>query len=182
MGQLGNLTVYLQASAYLDAIGVKRDDIESWGGTIYQLPRRASMDLLKDDKADAAFSAGFHPDASVLELARATPVVLLPFGKSAINRVANQFNAQIVSIPEDAYDFLNEDYPSTAFSAYIVAGPSTDHELVYKVVKSIHAHFGILQGMHPSLAQSDQSMLSMHGAFQLHPAARQFYREAELIE
>lgn len=182
MGQLGNLTVYRQASAYLDAIGVSRNDIEAWGGTIYQLPQRTSMELLKDGKADAAFSAGFHPDARVLELARATPVLLLPFGQTAIDKVANQFSAHIMSIPAEAYDFLDNDYPSTAFSAYIVASPHTDPALVYKVVKSLHTHFEILKEMHPSLAQSDQSMLPMSGAFKLHSAAKQFYREVGLLE
>ena len=181
MGQLGNLSVYNQSTAFLNAIGVTRDDIEAWGGTIYLFPLRASIDLIKDNKADATFSAGFHPDARLFELERSTPIVFLPLGEGAVTRVAQEFGASIDHISAEHYGFLHSDYLSTSFGIYILAGPGATANQIYKITKALHKNFDMLTAMHPTLAAFEPSMLPKGEPYQLHPAAAQYYREVGLL-
>ena len=176
-GQIGNLSVYNQAKAIFDFHGVDQDVIERFGGEVFFFPARASIDLLKDNRADMMFSAGFHPDARLFELVRATPVKMVPLGQAAIDALVERIGVEPAVIPPGIYDFLTEPYQSTSLPIYVVASPRTDDTAVYKIVTALYKHFDYLTKLHPSFAHYRADMLPRPGRFRLHPAAAEAYRD-----
>ncbi len=177
LGQKGNLSVYNQARTIFGVSGLDEGSIKQSGGEVFYFPARASIDLIKDNRADMMFSAGFHPDARLFELVRATPVAMLPLGQEAIAAVTQEMGVEPAVIPPGLYEFLTLPYDSTSLPIYIVASPQTGDATVYKIVTALYKHFDYLRSLHPSFADYSADNLPRPGPFRLHPAAAAAYRD-----
>lgn len=182
IGQQGNLSVVSQAEAFLAAHNLSVDEVKSWGGTVYHYPAGQSFDLMRDARADITFTAGWHPEGRILELARSIPITFIPVEQRAVDQVAEKFGVETAVIPKGTYTFLDEDYYTTSIGIYLIAGPKASDQEVYKVAKSLHRRFDYLRGVHKVFSTYEPDMLPESGPYELHPGAAQYYEEAGLLE
>jgi uncharacterized protein len=180
VGQRGNLSVTSQAEAFLQRYSAPAGQIESWRGTLFYYPARQSLDLLRDNRADVVFSAGWYPDARISELARTVGLAFIPMDRSVVDEVADYFGVDTGTIPKDAYPFLEEDYYTTSIGIYIIAGPTAKDRDVYRVAKALHTQIDYLRSVHSAFSQYTAEMLVKAGKYRLHNGAEKYYREVGL--
>ena len=182
IGRTGTPSVRQQALHHLAGAGLSPQLIEARGGVVYDYAMPEAIDLLRNGRLDVAFTGGHFPEARILELARATPIRFIPIGDPAsIRQVAEQTGAETGVIPAGTYDFLHQDYPTTAMSLYLLAGPAADSATVDKIARALHRQFGYLSKVHPMYSRTGPEMLVRTGGLPLHPAAADYYRRAGLL-
>ena len=176
INQPGNLWARAHVDAILTQYGMTKEDLESWGGTLIEERTGATMDLMRDGRADIEITGGFVPVGAMIELNTTTPVRFIPLSEEAAQGAAEEMNITTGTIPAEAYDFLDEELIVPASTHYIIAGPSATDEQVCKLVQALDTELAAYQAMHPALATitPEQIMPNVPG-IPLHPAAQAYY-------
>ena len=179
---LGNLSALRHARFVLEAYGFTEQDVLDWGGKDYHLPDTAGLQLLQDGKLDMIITMGFHPDHRVMQASRGTPIVLLPMDQKVVEHVAARQNTEIGVISKGTYPFLEEDYYGATYgNLFIVAGPSADDLLTYKVAKALYEDFDRYRRLHPAFESMSINALADSAGYPIHPGAERLYREVGMI-
>ena len=128
----------------LAAYGVSYDDIDA---KFLSFAEGASA--LKDGNVDVAVLTAGYPTASVQDIAAQNPVRLLPVeGKAADALIAQYPFYTKTVIPAGTYAGFDEEVPSVAVMAMLVAGPTVNDDLGYCVAKAIFSNLDRLQAAH----------------------------------
>ena len=128
----------------LAAYGVTYDDIDA-----QYLSFAEGASALKDGNVDVAVLTAGYPTASVQDIAAQNPVRLLPVeGKAADALIAQYPFYTKTVIPAGTYAGFDEEVPSVAVMAMLVAGPTVNDDLGYCVTKAIFSNLDRLQAAH----------------------------------
>ena len=128
----------------LAAYGVTYSDIDA-----QYLSFAEGASALKDGNVDVAVLTAGYPTASVQDIAAQNPVRLLPVeGKAADALIAQYPFYTKTVIPAGTYAGFDEEVPSVAVMAMLVAGPTVNDDLGYCVVKAIFSNLDRLQAAH----------------------------------
>ena len=128
----------------LAAYGVTYSDIDA-----QYLSFAEGASALKDGNVDVAVLTAGYPTASVQDIAAQNPVRLLPVeGKAADALIAQYPFYTKTVIPAGTYAGFDEEVPSVAVMAMLVAGPSVNDDLGYCVTKAIFSNLDRLQAAH----------------------------------
>ena len=128
----------------LAAYGVTYSDIDA-----QYLSFAEGASALKDGSVDVAVLTAGYPTASVQDIAAQNPVRLLPVeGKAADALIAQYPFYTKTVIPAGTYAGFDEEVPSVAVMAMLVAGPTVNDDLGYCVTKAIFSNLDRLQAAH----------------------------------
>jgi len=128
----------------LAAYGVTYSDIDA-----QYLSFAEGASALKDGNVDVAVLTAGYPTASVQDIAAQNPVRLLPVeGKAADALIAQYPFYTKTVIPAGTYVGFDEEVPSVAVMAMLVAGPTVNDDLGYCVTKAIFSNLDRLQAAH----------------------------------
>ena len=128
----------------LAVYGISYDDIDA-----QYLSFAEGASALKDGNVDVAVLTAGYPTASVQDIAAHNPVRLLPVEEEIADALIAQYPFYTKTvIPAGTYVGFNEPVPSVAVMAMLVAGPTVNEELGYKVTKAIFSHLDRLQAAH----------------------------------
>ena len=128
----------------LAAYGVTYSDIDA-----QYLSFAEGASALKDGNVDVAVLTAGYPTASVQDIASQNPVRLLPVeGKMADALIAQYPFYTKTVIPAGTYAGFDEEVPSVAVMAMLVAGPTVNDDLGYCVAKAIFSNLDRLQAAH----------------------------------
>ena len=128
----------------LAAYGVTYSDIDA-----QYLSFAEGASALKDGNVDVAVLTAGYPTASVQDIASQNPVRLLPVeGKIADALIAQYPFYTKTVIPAGTYAGFDEEVPSVAVMAMLVAGPTVNDDLGYCVAKAIFSNLDRLQAAH----------------------------------
>ena len=128
----------------LAAYGVTYSDIDA-----QYLSFAEGASALKDGNVDVAVLTAGYPTASVQDIAAQNPVRLLPVeGKAADALIAQYPFYTKTVIPAGTYAGFDEEVPSVAVMAMLVAGPTVNDDLGYCVAKAIFSNLDRLQAAH----------------------------------
>ena len=128
----------------LAAYGVTYSDIDA-----QYLSFAEGASALKDGNVDVAVLTAGYPTASVQDIAAQNPVRLLPVeGKAADTLIAQYPFYTKTVIPAGTYAGFDEEVPSVAVMAMLVAGPTVNDDLGYCVTKAIFSNLDRLQAAH----------------------------------
>lgn len=180
--QPGNLQEQTVANAILEGHGLTRQEIQSWGGSVLDIPNNESYDLFRDGRVDMIIVSTWPPDQKMLEASRVKDSVLIPMDKAVVDQFVKDYNARQTTIKAGAYEFLKEDYYTAGIDLLILAGHLSDDQLTYKVAKSIYNHFDFYQQAHPLFKNFNKEMLAKETGYEFHPGAAQFYKEVGLLK
>ena len=128
----------------LAAYGVTYSDIDA-----QYLSFAEGASALKDGNVDVAVLTAGYPTASVQDIAAQNPVRLLPVeGKAADALIAQYPFYTKTVIPAGTYAGFDEEVPSVAVMAMLVAGPTVNDDLGYCITKAIFSNLDRLQAAH----------------------------------
>lgn len=171
------------AEAIFKEYGFSTADIESWGGTVHYYPSGRGIDDLKDGKVDMQIISTLHPDSRVIDLNRSRPVVWLPVGAEVLEKIAPQFEMDVVSLPEATYDFMQGDQPTLQAFASMLVGKHVPEDAAYKMVRALGENIEKVRGIHPSLSNfGPETMIRKSAGVEYHPGALRYYREKGWVD
>ena len=128
----------------LAAYGVTYSDIDA-----QYLSFAEGASALKDGNVDVAVLTAGYPTASVQDIAAQNPVRLLPVeGKAADALIAQYPFYTKTVIPAGTYAGFDEEVPSVAVMAMLVAGSTVNDDLGYCVTMAIFSNLDRLQAAH----------------------------------
>ena len=157
----------------LAAYGISYDDIDA-----QYLSFAEGASALKDGNVDVAVLTAGYPTASVQDIAAQNPVRLLPVEEEIADALIAQYPFYTKTvIPAGTYVGFNEPVPSVAVMAMLVAGPTVNEELGYKVTKAIFSHLDRLQAAHAVGKQITRDSVKTGMSLPMNEGAEKYFNE-----
>ena len=157
----------------LAAYGISYDDIDA-----QYLSFAEGASALKDGNVDVAVLTAGYPTASVQDIAAQNPVRLLPVEEEIADALIAQYPFYTKTvIPAGTYVGFNEPVPSVAVMAMLVAGPTVNEELGYKVTKAIFSHLNRLQTAHAVGKQITRDSVKAGMSLPMNEGAEKYFNE-----
>ena len=138
--------------------------------------------LMKDGHCDAWLLTTTIPGASIMDLASARKIRLLPLREDKI-KAMQQLNAGYIprTVPKGTYQGVDYDVPGIGWFTHLIVSAKLPDDLVYQITKLLVVHvdrFGqIVRDMKGVTAKD----LAMDIGIPFHPGALKYYREIKAI-
>lgn len=168
------------AELILAAAGIGKDDLSP----LYIKHNHAGP-MLARGELDAFFFVAGYPTGSVLEVAKTTPIRLVPLS----DRIVAELSAERPylapgAIPAGAYPGVEADVPTLDIGTQMIVRADLDPDLVKRIVAAMWSGRTqkLLDEGHPKGSQVRLETGLKGIAIPLHDGAAQFYREAGMIE
>ena len=157
----------------LAAYGINYDDIDA-----QYLSFAEGASALKDGNVDVAVLTAGYPTASVQDIAAQNPVRLLPVEDKIADDLIAQYPFYTKTvIPGGTYAGFDEAVPSVSVMAMLVAGPTVNEELGYKVTKAIFSHLDRLQAAHAVGKQITRDSVKAGMSLPMNEGAEKYFNE-----
>ena len=157
----------------LAVYGISYDDIDA-----QYLSFAEGASALKDGNVDVAVLTAGYPTASVQDIAAQNPVRLLPVEDKIADDLIAQYPFYTKTvIPGGTYAGFDEAVPSVSVMAMLVAGPTVNEELGYKVTKAIFSHLDRLQAAHAVGKQITRDSVKAGMSLPMHEGAEKYFNE-----
>lgn len=170
---------YVDAKLILDANGMSVDDV-----TAEALKGNAASEALRNGKIDAYFVVAGYPTGSIVELASAEKIKLVPIDGPAAKSLSEKYGFFSQSeIPAGTYEGV-DGTNTVAVGAQWFTSAKEDDELIYNITKALwnkESRKLLDVGHAKGKNITAESALSGVGV-PLHPGAEKFYKEAGLIK
>ncbi len=156
----------------LEAHGISLDQL-----TVLNNTQNASVDMLADGSADAAFLGGAVPTPSILQAATSMDLVYLPYDARQDLISAYPFY-RAFNIPADTYKGLDGDFAGLVTGAmHLITSASADEDMVYAFTKAIYENRDDVTTRHPAGRAINPKNVVIDRGTPFHPGAEKFYRE-----
>ena len=157
----------------LAAYGIRYDDIDA-----QYLSFAEGANALKDGNVDVAVLTAGYPTASVQDIAAQNPVRLLPVEEEVADALIAKYPFYTKTvIPAGVYAGDDEVVPSVSVMAMLVAGPTVNEELGYKVTKAIFSHLDRLQAAHAVGKQITRDSVKAGMSLPMNEGAEKYFNE-----
>lgn len=168
---------YVDANLILEANGLSSDDV-----TAEALKGGAAAEALRNGKIDAFFVVAGYPTGSLVELASAADIKLVPIaGADALTEKYGFFASS--DIPEGTYEGVATT-TTVAVGAQWFTSASQDEELIYNITKALwNDESRKLLDVGHAKGKTITPDTALNGVgVPLHAGAERFYREAGLLD
>ena len=176
----GNVTHNLAVNV-LAAYGISLDDIKSWGGQVVIAGSRQAAELMRNRQADMTLNAPFVGHSSILEVASALPVRILPVSNEVISKVRKDMGIGEFVIPKNSYEWVEKDTPTLALAAMIAVNEDMDNATAQAVTSAFIDHISEIQNIHKAMRALTPKMMVSQSAIPFHPGAIKAYEKAGLM-
>jgi len=170
---------YVDANMILEAAGLATDDV-----TPEALKGGAAAEALRNGKIDAFFVVAGYPTGSLVELASAADIKLVPIDGAAAAALTEKYGFFAASdIPEGAYEGVATT-ATVAVGAQWFTSAKEDDELIYQITKALwNEKTRKLLDVGHAKGKTITLETALNGiGVPLHPGAERFYKEAGLIK
>lgn len=170
---------YVDANLILEANGLALDDV-----TAEALKGGAASEALRNGKIDAFFVVAGYPTGSLVELASAADIKLVPIDGAGADALVEKYGFFAASdIPEGAYEGVATTQ-TVAVGAQWFTSAKEDDDLIYEITKALwndNSRKLLDVGHSKGKTITPGSALSGVGV-PLHAGAERFYKEAGLLK
>ncbi len=170
---------YVDAKLILEANGLSVGDV-----TAEALKGNAASEALRNGKIDAFFVVAGYPTGSIVELASAEKIKLVPIAGEGAKSLTDKYGFFAQSdIPAGTYEGVNAT-STVAVGAQWFTSAKEDEELIYKITKALwnkESRKLLDVGHAKGKTITKETALSGVGV-PLHAGAERFYKEAGLIK
>ena len=170
---------YVDANLILEANGLSADDL-----TAEALKGNAAAEALRNNKIDAFFVVAGYPTGSLVELASAASIKLVPIDGAGAEALAAEhgFFSQS-SIPGETYEGVGE-VATVAVGAQWFTSAKEDEELIYNITKALwNEESRKLLDVGHAKGKTITPDTALNGiGVPLHAGAEKFYKEAGLLK
>ncbi len=169
---------YVDANLILEANGLSADDL-----TAEALKGNAAADALRNGKIDAYFVVAGYPTGSLVELASAADIKLVPIDGAGADALISEhgFFAQ-GEIPAGTYEGVDA-VSTVSVGAQWFTNVNEDDDLIYEITKALwNEKSRRLLDVGHAKGQTITPDSALNGiGVPLHPGAERFYKEAGLL-
>ncbi|WP_092840169.1 TAXI family TRAP transporter solute-binding subunit [Roseovarius lutimaris] len=170
---------YVDAGLILEASGLSLDDV-----TAEALKGNAASDALRNGRIDAFFVVAGYPTGSLVELASAADIKLVPIEGAGAEALTEKYGFFAQSdIPAGTYEGVGAT-PTVAVGAQWFTSAKEDDDLIYEITKALwndNSRKLLDVGHAKGKTITAESALNGIGV-PLHVGAERFYREAGLLK
>jgi hypothetical protein len=166
----------LNARAVAKAAGLSYADFAK----VEYLPFAESVDLMKNQQIDATLQSAGLGVASLRDLASAIEITVVSVPAETVARIGENVYRSAV-IPANTYNGQTADVPTVVTGNALATHAGLPDEAAYQMTKLM---FENLEAMKSAHAAAKQIALSKDAAAEfapLHPGAKRFYQEKELL-
>lgn len=170
---------YVDAKLILEANGLSTDDL-----TAEALKGGAASEALRNGKIDAFFVVAGYPTGSLVELASAASIKLVPISGPGADALTSKYGFFASSdIPAGAYEGV-ETTTTVAVGAQWFTSANEDDELIYNITKALwNEQSRKLLDVGHAKGKTITAESALNGVgVPLHAGAERFYKEAGLLE
>lgn len=162
----------------LEAHGIKREEIKEDYSSFAQ-----SVEKIKDDNLDASLITAGAPTASIVELANAHEIRILPLAGPAIDKLqsVSPYYAKTI-LPANTYKGQPDAVPTIAVRAIWATNDKLDNEMAYQLVKALYENTETLGKVHVMGKQISLQTALESVSIPLHPGAERYFKEKGLIK
>lgn len=170
---------YVDAGLILEANGLSTDDV-----TAEALKGNAASDALRNGRIDAFFVVAGYPTGSLVELASATDIKLVPIDGAGAEALTAKYGFFAQSdIPEGTYEGVGAT-STVAVGAQWFTSAKEDDDVIYEITKALwndNSRKLLDVGHAKGKTITPDSALNGIGV-PLHAGAERFYREAGILK
>lgn len=170
---------YVDANLILEANGLSLDMV-----TAEALKGNAASEALRNGKIDAFFVVAGYPTGSLVELASAASIKLVPIEGAGAEALTEKYGFFAASdIPEGAYEGVGTT-PTVAVGAQWFTSAAEDEELIYNITKALwNKESRKLLDVGHAKGKTITAETALNGVgVPLHAGAERFYKEAGLLK
>jgi len=170
---------YVDANLILDANGLSVDDV-----TAEALKGGAASEALRNGKIDAFFVVAGYPTGSLVELASAADIKLVPIDGAGAEALTSKYGFFAASdIPEGTYEGVATT-ATVAVGAQWFTSANEDEELIYNITKAMwNEKTRKLLDVGHAKGKTITADTALNGVgVPLHAGAERFYKEAGLLK
>ncbi len=170
---------YVDANLILEANGLSSDDVQAEA-----LKGGAASEALRNGKIDAFFVVAGYPTGSLVELASAVPIKLVPIDGAGAQALTDKYGFFSSSdIPAGTYKGV-DGITTVAVGAQWLTSADQPEELIYEITKAL---WNDKTRKLLDVGHAKGKVITLESALDgigipLHPGAERFYREAGLIK
>jgi uncharacterized protein len=159
----------------LAAHGLTYDDFTPLNAT-----QAASVDMLADGSASAAFIGGAVPTASITQAAASQDIVFVPYEDEAMDRLSAEYPFfDRATVPANTYRGQTTDlHMLDTGSMHLITSTDMDEELVYEVTKALYENREAVIQRHAAGRAINERNAPRDTGTEFHPGAIRYYREA----
>lgn len=170
---------YVDANLILDANGLSVDDV-----TAEALKGGAASEALRNGKIDAFFVVAGYPTGSLVELASAADIKLVPIDGAGAEALTSKYGFFAASdIPEGTYEGIATT-ATVAVGAQWFTSANENEELIYNITKAMwNEKTRKLLDVGHAKGKTITAETALNGVgVPLHAGAERFYKEAGLLK
>lgn len=167
------------ARQIMEANGTPYKWIDEHGGFVRHVARVATVDYMRENKADAWSHIMARGFPLVTQIAAVEPVRMLPLPKEVVQKL-EKVGWNAYEIPVGTFDFIKEPVLSVSTSTTILVSKDVSSDLVYKMTKALVENAKELSKIHAAL----KSFKPENGCWKenitgvpLHEGAAKYFRE-----
>lgn len=162
----------------LEVHGMKREDVKEDFSSFAQ-----SVDKIKDGNLVASLITAGTPTASVVDLANATAIRIVPLAGPEIEALKKrQPYYTSVTLAADTYKGQSEPVPTLAVMAIWATHAAVPEEIAYAVTKAAYENTETLAKVHVQGKNIRLETALQSVSIPLHPGAERYYREKGLLK
>lgn len=170
------------SAATFEAYDISYDDIEKNNGEVNFLPGGKTFELMADNRIDSLGKMVPIPAGDILEASSTIDMKLIPIGETAIDYLVDKYAMTPYTIKAGSYDFQKEDYQTVNTPTILITNEEMDDEVVYHVTKAIYNQLDYLANVHNGFKAVNNETITEVGKIPLHPGAKKFFEEVDLIK
>jgi hypothetical protein len=178
VGPLGSGTEQ-NAMQILEMYGMKFDDFSK----VERLTATESSDYLKDGRIDAAFYSVGVGAAGLVDTANTVDCVIVPIDVQTADALIKKYPFFTKAIvPKGAYKGIEQDVPTVAVMAILVARAEMEEGMAYQITKAIFENLADIERAHAKGKELKLETALNGMSIPLHPGAEKFYKEKGIVK
>ena len=171
-------TAELVTQELLAANGVKYSDVK----VSFQASYNDAVDMIKDGHAHGYTLGTTIPASSVMDLASARDVKLLPVTDAMVAAMRKTNRGYIKgTIPANTYPKQDKPVDVIAYATHIIAACNLPEQTVYTMVKTMASNIKDMAAVNKAISGLTVKAMAEDVGVPMHPGALKFYKEAGAI-
>ncbi len=181
VGKVGS-GVEQSAKKVLEAVDMTYDDLAKVTHTGYA----DSVQEMKNGNLDAAFFTSGVPNSNITDLMQQTDVNFVEIKGDVADKLMEKYpfyKSNTIPAGDEAKYNLEEEVQTVGIQNALIASPDLSEELVYQLTKSFYEYLGNPDEVSVgALKQFDRDEMGNGLVMPLHPGAKKFYEENDLLK
>ncbi|MFC4025221.1 TAXI family TRAP transporter solute-binding subunit [Oceanobacillus longus] len=166
----------------IEEYGFNYDDIESWNGKMNFVSISDGLSLWRDAHVNLYSAHTLPPQSSFIEATMSVESNFLSISDEVLQSLNEKYGLIEATIPAGTYEGQEEDVKTVTMPMTIFAHEDVSEDVIYNFTKLLDEETEYLATVHQVFNNFDIEKAGKDTGIELHPGARKYYEEIEVIE